>query len=203
MTTMQVAGPDQVHRSSGRAIPLLLLGGLCGLAWAAGLRGFMAQVAGSESNVDWVETFSWILVPGVLVGMLLGWAEHLRTSGGGRGWRWLALSPLLFAAILFSRPLDLVSIFEDGVGGGAIGVPLLGMAGGYALSGRGPLWARIASGVVALSIIPIWALTVTSFAGPGLALDTPRGAWVALYYYSFMAILMLACAIPHRAVSHP
>jgi hypothetical protein len=31
------------------------------------------------------------------------------------------------------------------------------MAGGYALSGRGPLWARIASGVVALSIIPIWA----------------------------------------------
>jgi hypothetical protein len=77
------------------------------------------------------------------------------------------------------------------------------MAGGYALSGRGPLWARIASGVVALSIIPIWALTVTSFAGPGLALDTPRGAWVALCYYSLMAIVMRACAIPHRAVSHP
>ena len=77
------------------------------------------------------------------------------------------------------------------------------MAGGCALSGRGPLWARIASGGVALSIIPIWALTVTSFAGPGLALDTPRGAWVALCYYSLMAIVMPACAIPHRAVSHP
>jgi hypothetical protein len=76
------------------------------------------------------------------------------------------------------------------------------MAGGYALSGRGPLCARIAGGVVASSIIPLWAFTVTSFAGPGLALDTPRRAWVALYYFSFMALLMLACAIPHRAVSH-
>jgi hypothetical protein len=26
-------------------------------------------------------------------------------TGGRRGWRWLALSPLLFAAILFSNPL--------------------------------------------------------------------------------------------------
>jgi hypothetical protein len=52
-------------------------------------------------------------------------------GGGG-----LALAPLLFSAILFSRPLDLLSIFEDGVGGGAIGVSLYGLLGGYALSGR-------------------------------------------------------------------
>jgi hypothetical protein len=80
-------------------------------------------------------TFAWILLPGIGVGALLGWAEHLRTSGGRRGWRWLALSPLLFSAIVLSRPLDLLSIFQDGVGGGAIGVPLYGMLGGYALSG--------------------------------------------------------------------
>lgn len=202
MTTHQVADPKHVRRrASGRARSLLLLGGLGGLAWAAGLRGFMAEIAGEESSVDWGGTFGWILLPGVLVGVLLGWAEHLRTSGGRRGWRWLALSPLLFTAILFSRPLDLLSVFEDGIGGGAVGVPLFGMVGGFALSGRGALWARILSGVVALSVIPIWALTVTSFAGPGLALDTPRGAWVALYYYSFLALLMLACAIPHRAVT--
>jgi hypothetical protein len=42
---------------------------------------------------------------------------------------------------------------------------------------------------------------VTSFAGPGLALDTPRGAWVAVYYWSFLAVLALACAIPHRAAA--
>jgi hypothetical protein len=179
----------------------VLVGGLCGLAWAAGLRGFMAQVAGSESEVDWAGTFGWILVPGIGVGVLLGLAEHLRSSGGRRGWRWLALAPLLFSAILFSRPLGLLSIFEDGVGGGAIGVSLYGLLGGYALSGRGPRWARIVSGAVALTAIPIWALTVTSFAGPGLALDTARGAWVAVYYWSFLAVLALACAIPHRAVT--
>jgi hypothetical protein len=180
----------------------LLVGGVCGLAWAAGLRGFMAQIAGSTSGVDWGGTFGWILLPGIGVGALLGWAEHLRTSGGQRGWRWLALAPLLFSAILFSRPLDILSIFQDGVGGGAIGVPLYGMLGGYALSVRGPRWARILSGAVALTAIPIWALTVTSFAGPDLALNTPRGAWVAVYYWSFLAVLMLACA-PHRAVTPP
>jgi hypothetical protein len=104
---------------------------------------------------------------------------------------------LLFTAILFSRPWDILSVFEDGLCGGVLGVPLFGMAGGYALAG-GLRWGRIPCGVVAASTIPIWALTVTSFA-PHLAVDSPRGAWAALYYYSFMATLMLACAIPLRA----
>jgi hypothetical protein len=88
-------------------------------------------------------------------------------------------------------------VFEDGIGGGALGVPLFGIVGGYALAGR-LTWVRVLCGMVAASTIPIWALTVTSFA-PHLAVDSPRGAWAALYYYSFMATLMLACAIPLRA----
>jgi hypothetical protein len=36
--------------------------------------------------------------------------------------------------------------------------------------------------------------------GSGFALTTPRGAWIALYFYSFVATLSLACAIPHRPV---
>ena len=202
MTAQQLAAPPHQRHAGPRATSHILVGGLCGLAWAAGLRGFMAQIAGSTSTVDWAGTFGWILVPGIGVGALLGWAEQLRTSGGRPGWRWLTLAPLLFAAILFSRPLDILSIFEDGLGGGAIGVPLYAMLGGYALSGRGPRWTRILSGAVALTAIPIWALTVTSFAGPGYALDTPRGAWVAVYYWSFLAVLMLACATPHRPI-HP
>jgi hypothetical protein len=33
--------------------------------------------------------------------------------------------------------------------------------------------------------------------------DTPRGLWVALYYWSLMVVLALACAIPHRPVIVP
>lgn len=163
----------------------VLVGGVCGLAWATGLRGLMAEVAGSNSDVHWTFTFGLILLPGVIVGALLGWAEHLRRTGGRRGWRWLAVSPLVFAS----------------VGGGALAVSLFGMAGGYALSGRGPVGARIASGVFALAPVPLWAMTATTVGGPRLALDTPRGAWVALYLYSFLAVLALASAIPHRAVA--
>jgi hypothetical protein len=133
----ELRGRRQPARHGGGPTTALLVGGLCGLAWAAGLRGFMAQIAGTASSVDWAGSFGWILLPSTLVGALLGCAEHLRTSGGRRGWRWLALAPLLFSAILFSRPLDILSIFQDGVGGGAIGVSLYGMLGGYALSGRG------------------------------------------------------------------
>jgi hypothetical protein len=180
--------------------PFVVVGAVCGLAWAAGLRGMMAEIAGPNSTVDWSLTFAWLLLPGIIVGALLGWAEHLRRTGGRRSWRWLALSPLVFAAILFSQPGDLAGLLEDGVGGGALAVPLFGMAGGYALSGRGPRWTRIACGMVALAPIPVWATTATSVGGPDMALDTPRGAWVAVLFYSFLAVLAIASAIPHLPV---
>lgn len=164
----------------------VLMGGVCGLAWATGLRGLMAEIAGPASTVS-RSTFGMILLPGVIVGALLGWAEHLRRTGGRRGWRWLALSPLVFAAFTLSD--------------GGLAVPLFGMAGGYALSGRGPVGARIASGMFALVPIPLWAMLATTVGGPRHALDTPRGAWVALYLYSFLAVLAFACAIPHRATA--
>ena len=185
------------------AFPLLVVGGVCGLAWAASLRGFMSQIAAADSSVSWFGTFGWILLPGVITGVLLAWAEHLRRIGGRRGWRWLALAPLSFAGVLLSGLADPGSMFEGGIGGGAIGVPLYAMAGGFALSRRGPMWARIACGVLFLTMIPIWALTVTSFGGPALALDTARGAWVALYYWSLLVVLALACAIPHRPTMPP
>jgi len=199
MAAQTAAAPMRVTDDKNRRVVLVLLGGLCGLAWAAGMRGFMAQLVQEDSTVSWSGTFGYILLPGLLIGLLLGWAEYLRRTGGRRHWRWLALSPLLFAAILFSQgPLGVFGIFEDGLGGGAIGVPLIAMAGGYAISGRGPRWGRLACGALALTAIPIWALTVKSFAGADLAITTPRGLWVALYYYSFLALFMVAAAIPHR-----
>jgi len=199
MAAQTAAAPMRVTDDQNRRVVLVLLGGLCGLAWAAGMRGFMAQLVQEDSSVSWSGTYGYILLPGLLIGLLLGWAEHLRRSGGRRRWRWLALSPLLFAAILFSEgPLGVLGLFEDGLGGGAIGVPLYAMAGGYAISGRGPRWGRLAGGLLALTAVPIWALTVESFAGADLAVTTPRGLWVAVYYYSFLALLMVAAAIPHR-----
>ena len=191
-TTIVAAG-DSADRQSDKAARLRRLGGF---AWAAGLRGFMSQVAGNEAGVHWVGTFVWVLLPGTITGILLAWAESIRRTGGRPHWRWLALSPLLFAAVLTPDP---VGILESGIGGGAIGVPLYGMLGGYAISGRGALWGRLIAGLVAFSVVPIWPFTVESFASH-LAIDTPAGLWVALYYYAFMALLMLACAIPHRPV---
>jgi hypothetical protein len=90
-------------------------------------------------------------------------------------------------------------LFSGGLGGGALGIPLFGIAGGYALSGRGPAWSRVALGVVALAPIPAWAFALTLFE-PALAFTAPRGAWIALFLYSFIATLALACSIPHRPV---
>ena len=202
VTTRTAHALVSVATVNRKGVRLALLGGLLGIAWAAGLRGFMAQIARDESHVGWSGTFCFVLLPGLLIGLLLGWAEYLRTTGGRRGWRWLAVSPLLFAGILFSNgPLAVLGVFKDGIGGGALAVPLYAMAGGYAISGRGPRWSRIACGALALSVSPIWALTVESFAGPTLAVTTPRGLWVALYFYSFLAVFTLAAAIPHRRVT--
>lgn len=85
---MTTPGTTESH-----APALVILGGPCGLAWAAGLRGFMAQIT-DVSSVSWSGTFGYVLLPGIVIGVLLGWAEHLRRTGGRRGWRWLALSPL-------------------------------------------------------------------------------------------------------------
>ncbi len=189
-------------RATRSAAALLAAGGVCGLAWAAGLRGFMAALAGAGSEVAWYGTFAQILLPGVITGVLLGWAEYIRRTGGRRGWRWLALAPLAFPLLVFATPQGLEALLDAGLGGGAIAVPLFGMAGGYALSGRGPRWARIALGIVALTPIPIWAFTASGF-GPAFTLTSPRGAWVALFFYSFIATLALACSIPHRAAVRP
>lgn len=185
------------RRTIGELAARLALGGVCGLAWAAGLRGAMALLSGGESTVSWSGTFGWILAPGVAVGMLLGGAEHLRRTGGPRGWRWLALSPLLFTAVLFSNPAGLSEFLEDGIGGGALFVPLFGILGGYALSTRGPLWARILSRTVILAPIPAGVAAVLVSSSP----VTPHGALISVYFYSFLLVLAIAAAIPHWPVT--
>jgi hypothetical protein len=125
---------DVAVRSS--AVTLLIVGGVCGLAWAAGFRGFMAGLAGDESTVHWYGTFVQILLPGVLIGMLFGWAEHLRRTGRQpRRW-WLVCAPLVFALFVLVSPESIAGLlrgevpFADGLGLGSVLIPLMGMAGG-------------------------------------------------------------------------
>ena len=159
----------------------------------------MAQVAGYDSEVQWVNTFGFILLPGATIGALLGWAEHLRRTGGRPRWRWLALAPLLFAAILFSNPLDIGGLLEDGVGGGAIGVPVIAMLGGYALSGRGPVWPRRLSGLVFLAGLVTWLVVATDVGGPSFSLTTVHGLWASALYESLLVLFALAASVPHSA----
>jgi hypothetical protein len=68
---------------------------MCGLAWAAGLRGFMAEIAGAESTVEWVGTFEGILLLGTVTGGLLGWPNTYAGREGapaGVASRWLHLA---------------------------------------------------------------------------------------------------------------
>jgi hypothetical protein len=182
------------------ALRPIALGALLGLAWAASLRGYMVELAGTSTHVDWLGTFGLLLLPGVVVGAGLGWAEHVRRTGGRPGWRWLAALPALFGLTALLVPGAFVRFITTGIGGGAVGVALLALLGGYAISGRGPLGGRIAAGVGALLML---AGVVVSgwFANPDLVPTEPRGAWVIVLTISLMLVLVLASSIPHRPVA--
>lgn len=174
---------------------LVAIGGLCGLGWAAGLRSFMAAVVGPDSQVTWVNTVVWILLVGTIVGALLGDAEWRRSSGRPRPV--LTCAPLLFAGVLLPGLLHPTTMFEAGIGGGAIGVPLLGMAGAYALAGRRN-WARVVCGSMFLAGMTLWVVVADDVGGAGFALDTARGLWATLLYLGLLTTLALATAIPLR-----
>jgi hypothetical protein len=183
-----------VHAPRG-AWSFASLGALSGVAWACALRSFMAEVAGKESGVEWVNTWAFILLPGLLI----GWAEYLRRTGGRPRWRLLALSPLLLAAILVRGLIeDPTHMFEGGIGAGAIAIPVLCIIGGYAMSGRGSLLTRVPAGVVGAATLVVWPLTGTAVGGPSFVLTTPHGLWATVLYDGLLIIFALAASVPQR-----
>jgi hypothetical protein len=172
----------------------IAVGALCGLAWATSLRGWMIQIAGEESTFGWMGTFLLILLPGAVLGALLGWAAYLQLTGtlSGRRQRWLMASPLLLAAALLD-PRIFGLLITNGQGGGALGVVIIGMTGGYALSRRGSLTTTSISGLVAALLI----VACGSIAAEGTPLTTPHGAWIATQVVSLLGVLCVACSIPY------
>jgi hypothetical protein len=165
-------------------IRFILIGAVIGVAWAASLRGFMQQLAGPASTFSFGGTFGIIISAGTATGALLGWAEYQRRIG--LQYPLLIAAPLLIAVIptLFTGQLD----------GGPIGLALGAMAGGYSVSGRGPLGARIVAAVIGFAGVPI-----TFFApkpDPDLSFTTPHGAWFCTLASSLFVTLALACSIP-------
>jgi hypothetical protein len=201
--------PQRIGRSA--LIPARWIAGaagaLCGLAWACALRAFMWEVAEPQAEVEWAGTFLWILLPGALIGALLGSAEFQRWTGAVRHRRWLIWSPMLFAAVLLSNRLDLLDGFEGGIGLAAVAVPAMCMLGGYAIAGTGLRWTRGLCGLVALSAIPIWSVTAVDVGGASMSLRDPHGAWAATLYWALLATFSMAAAIPYRgspaASDHP
>lgn len=181
-----------------RWVGCVVVGAICGLAWAAGFRAYMMEIAGSASRFDWFGTFGTILAPGMIVGGTLGLAAAMRAAGRQRGIRWLALSPLLFAIAPMVRPGALVTFLTQGLGGGAVGIALIAIAGGFSLGQIGPVWARVVCGVVGWAGAIAVAATVPLIGGARVALSQPRGGWAIVLAFSFVAVLMIASSIPFR-----
>jgi hypothetical protein len=166
-------------------IRFVLVGAVIGLAWAASLRGFMMVLAGPDSTFTFTGTFGIIIPTGIIVGALLGWAEHQRRTGPQH--RLLILAPLL------------IGIIPNVVAGGdfgPVGLALVAMAGGYAVSGRGPRWTRIVAGILNLAGIAVTFLATKPY--PDLSYTTPHGAWFDTLGASLGVTLALACSIPMR-----
>ncbi|PZF79750.1 hypothetical protein [Jiangella anatolica] len=168
-------------------------GALLGLTWASSLRGWMIQLAGDDSRFTWSGTFLCLLLPGAVVGGLLGWAEHLRRTDERRRAHWLVLAPLLFPIGPLSIPGAIPHLFRTGEGSASIGMVLLAMLAGYSLSGRGAVWARIGCGIVGFAIVPAMFL----------ASSTPQNTWAATLFSTLFVTLALACAIPQRRQKPP
>lgn len=175
----------------------MVVGGLCGLAWAASLRALMAEFAGpGHSTVTWLTPLL-VLLPGVVVGAAFGRAAFLRGHGRPAG-RSTVFAPVLFLSVLLT-PGALITLVTTGMGGGAVFVPLVMLAGGHAFGRK--RWTPVRVLTLALTILGIAAL----FAGGGFAagLPSPRGFWVGTLGASLLAVAALASALPYPAAPEP
>jgi len=163
------------------------VGALLGLTWAAGLRGWMVDLAGDDSTFTWTGTFLCLLLPGALVGALLGRALDLQRSG--RRPRWLTLAPLLLPLGSLAIPGAIPHLLKTGEGSASMIMVLLAMLAGRSLSGRGRVWARVLAGTIGFALVPVLLSSAS----------TPREAWAATLFASLYVTLALACAIPMRA----
>ncbi len=174
---------------------LVVVGALLGLTWAAALRAYMVALAGPISEFSWWGTFGAILLPGAVSGALLAiaWRRGLQ----GRPSAWFALAPTPLALVPLLEPGALIALVTSGLGGGAAGVVIAGLTGGFALGQRGRLWVRIVCGALWVALLVGFSMTPALVAG--MPVTTPEGAWLTVLVTGLMALLSIACVAPFLA----
>src|SRR6478752_3397912 len=176
-----------------KAMPLrVAAGAVLGLAWGAALRGWMVVLAlefGERPHFTWQGTFGGILLPAATMGAMLGVAAAAEDASARKWRRRATLSPLLLVlgpAIATDNYIP--TLVTTGMGSGAISVALIGLSGGYALSGGGPRWLRRAAGVLAV-LLTVGSAVGVAFAGGGSA-GTPAKVFGGLLFALLMALLV-------------
>jgi hypothetical protein len=177
-----------------------VLGAAAGLLWSATMRTYMRNLVGDASRLNVLNTTVGIMLPGAITGALLARSADLRAGAPERNLDLYSASPLVFAACTLPLPGIMRKLIETGQGSNAIATPLLGMAGGMVLAGRGPLWARIAAGTIAAGHIPLLAAIGPKFflTSPPTPRERVGFALNTLIYGACMAALAAACSIPLR-----
>ena len=176
----------------------IVVGGICGLTWAAAFRGWMAQLAKgqSHSTVTWL-TLVLVLLPGAAIGSLLGWSAYLR-SASMRAPTWLVFCPVLFASALLD-PKIFRGLVTNGTGGGALIVIATALSIGFVLSRCRWSIRRAACAVVGtLGLLMIWGI-----GGMAAPTSTPLGMWVSLYGFALVLLFGLAAVLPYAPVRGP
>ncbi len=198
--TVKATPPGTTQATSGKTISRWVVGACLGLAWGVALRAWMVVLAlkfGEQPNFTWRGTFGGILLPAALVGAWQGAAMHAAGTSSSKRWQWSILSPLLLVLGAAIGTENFIStLITTGMGGGAIGVALIWMLGGYALSGLGALWKRWVSGLLA-SLLTL-AAGISLFLGKGAS-----EAFGALYFILLMALLAIGVSAPIRYESRP
>lgn len=172
----------------------VVIGGTAGMAWACGLRAWMATLVGAESSLTLRGTVVGLVGPAALVGGALGSAVVRRRRGDQRFRAALIASPLLLAAAPLTLPGAIGQLTATGQGSGAIGMVSVAMIGAVGVSGRGA-W-RIPAGVLGLA--PAVAIWLAPPMRPELDRSTALGAVSAASFSLLYLALVCACALPMR-----
>ena len=177
----------------------IAVGALLGLTWGAGLRSWMVVLAlefGERPHFTWQGTFGGILLPAATMGAMLGAATCAEGPSARKRWRWVILSPvLLVLGPAIATEGFISTLITTGLGSGAIGVALIGLLGGYALSGIGARWLRSVAGFLTILFLVASAVGL-SFAGAGSTV-TPSKVFGAVLFVLLMALLVAGMGSPN------